>query len=176
MSVERRSQVGLSAMSGTFSAGTIRVPRAPAASERSVRERMKTTRQRNTPGELGLRAELYSRGLRFRVHFKPLAEIRREADIAFPKERVAVFVDGCFWHSCPLHGTLPRTNRAWWDLKLRSNRARDADTDARLLASGWESVRFWEHENAADAANALSCTLAVRRSNRTDPTLGRAEL
>jgi len=71
---------------------------------------------------------------------------RRRADLLFTRARVAVFVDGCFWHACPIHATQPTNNREWWAAKLRGNVARDRDTDARLTEQGWTSVRIWEHE------------------------------
>jgi DNA mismatch endonuclease (patch repair protein) len=79
-----------------------------------------------------------------------LPGLRRRADIVFTKQRVAVFVDGCFWHVCPLHATYPKSNAAWWRAKLAANVARDRDTDRRLAGAGWAVVRGWEHE-AADA-------------------------
>lgn len=80
---------------------------------------------------------------------------RRRADILFPRRRLAIFVDGCFWHSCPLHGTVPRTNNAWWATKLASNVARDRETDRRLFEAGWTVVRFWEHEDPVAAADLI---------------------
>jgi DNA mismatch endonuclease, patch repair protein len=87
--------------------------------------------------------------------------MRRRTDVAFPARKVAVFVDGCFWHGCPQHGTWPRANAAWWRAKIEGNAARDRDTDARLTAAGWAVLRFWEHEGAAGAAAAVA--RAVRR-------------
>lgn len=71
----------------------------------------------------------------------------------FPKRKVAVYVDGCFWHSCPVHATKPRNNAQWWADKLAANVARDRDTDEKLLAEGWRVVRIWEHEDPAVAAD-----------------------
>lgn len=108
---------------------------------------MKSQRQRDTAAEVALRSLLHRRGLRFRVHY-PLPNLRRRADIAFPRLRIAVFVDGCFWHGCPEHGTWPKRNADWWREKIEANRRRDADTDARLGDQGWKVVRIWEHEPA----------------------------
>ncbi|WP_082164331.1 very short patch repair endonuclease [Mycolicibacterium obuense] len=77
---------------------------------------------------------------------------RRRADIVFTRARIAVFVDGCFWHSCPKHGTSPKANAEWWREKLEMNVKRDRDTDSRLRAAGWTVIRIWEHEDSADAA------------------------
>jgi DNA mismatch endonuclease (patch repair protein) len=106
---------------------------------------MKSQRQRDTAAEKALRSLLHRRGLRFRVHYR-LPGLRRQADIAFPRARIAVFVDGCFWHGCPDHGTWPKENAVWWREKIEANQRRDADTDARLMEKGWSVIRVWEHE------------------------------
>lgn len=126
----------------------------PAASSEQIRARMATTKRRDTGPELALRSALHRMGLRFFVDRSVLGK-RRRADIVFPTERVAVFVDGCFWHSCPQHGTTPRRNRDWWIAKLEANRARDADTNEQLRAGGWTVVRFFEHEDTAAAAETV---------------------
>jgi DNA mismatch endonuclease, patch repair protein len=118
-----------------------------------VRERMRGQRERNTGIEMRLRSTLHRRGLRFRVHRRLLKGSRREADIVFPGARVAVFVDGCFWHGCPEHGTWPRNNRAFWRAKIRANIRRDRDTDNRLRAEGWRVIRVWEHDSTDVAAD-----------------------
>jgi DNA mismatch endonuclease (patch repair protein) len=121
--------------------------------------------QRDTQPELRLRSALHGLGLRYRVHLAPLGGVRRKADVAFPRQKVAVFVDGCFWHWCPEHGTLPRANRSWWEAKLLANRERDADTDRRLRAAGWESIRIWEHESVDVAAAQIRTVVWRRRAN-----------
>lgn len=83
----------------------------------------------------------------------PVAGVRRRADVLFTRARVAVFVDGCFWHGCPLHATSPRNNAEWWREKLAGNVRRDRDTDERLRQIGWTSVRIWEHEDMEVAAD-----------------------
>lgn len=107
--------------------------------------RMAATRGKDNPRELALRSLLHRRGLRFRVHYRIAALPRRSIDIAFPSRRLAVYSDGCFWHGCPLHATLPRTNGTWWREKLARNVERDRDTDHRLRTAGWRIVRIWEH-------------------------------
>ena len=89
-------------------------------------------------------------GLRYRVAWPVPGQRRRTIDIAFTRAHVAVYIDGCFWHGCPLHGTIPRSNSAWWQNKLEANRARDASANEQLHELGWTVLRFWEHE-APDA-------------------------
>ena len=110
-----------------------------------------------------MRRLLYSAGLRYRVDRAPLPGLRRRADVVFGPVRVAVFVDGCFWHGCPQHGTRPRSNEQWWHDKLERNRWRDRDTDDRLLAAGWQVLRVWEHEDPAAAAQRVQAAVRARR-------------
>jgi DNA (cytosine-5)-methyltransferase 1 len=137
----------------------------PRASSELIRIRMKTTKRRDTAPELALRSHLHRMGLRYAVD-RPIVGTRRRADIVFRRARVAVFVDGCFWHRCPDHGTLPKRSREWWRAKLDANRKRDADTDARLRDAGWAVLRFWEHDDPATAADLVSRTV---RSRATSP-------
>ena len=90
--------------------------------------------------------------MRYRVDFAPLLSLRRRADLVFTSVKLAVFIDGCFWHSCHVHGTLPKTNATYWLSKLEANEVRDRDTDERLCQAGWTVRRFWEHEPAPDVA------------------------
>jgi DNA mismatch endonuclease, patch repair protein len=120
--------------------------------DEGTRKRMSRQRSRDTDPERVLRSLLHRMGLRFRVHRRPVVGVRREADVVFPTARVAVFVDGCFWHRCPEHGTYPKNNGPWWEAKLAANAARDADTDQRLAEAGWQVVRVWEHEDSGRAA------------------------
>jgi DNA mismatch endonuclease, patch repair protein len=96
--------------------------------------------------ERTLRSLLHRSGLRFRKHTAPLPGLRCRADVVFPKRRIAVFVDGCFWHRCPLHGSRPKANTDWWQKKLEANVARDRRNDQALTAAGWHVLRFWTHE------------------------------
>lgn len=124
----------------------------PVPSSELASRRMKNTPTRDTPAELAIRRILHRRGLRYRVDYRPEASLRRKADIVFTRSRVAVFVDGCFWHHCPIHGTSPKSNSDWWRKKLADNVTRDRDTDERLTAAGWTVVRVWEHEQPDAAA------------------------
>lgn len=128
--------------------------RQPEASSSAALQRMKRQRQRDTKAELTIRRLLHGRGMRYRVHSAlPMDGVRRTVDILFPRARVAVFIDGCYWHACPVHGTRPKANSEWWAQKLDSNVARDRDTDRRLVAGAWTVVRIWEHEDPEAAAN-----------------------
>jgi DNA mismatch endonuclease (patch repair protein) len=110
--------------------------------------------------EQELRSELHRRGLRFRKHLNVLPGARCKPDVVFTRARVAVFLDGCFWHSCPLHGTASKSNPDWWAEKLRRNVERDRRNDALLTQAGWTVLRFWEHEPIASVADAISERLA----------------
>ena len=123
---------------------------------------MRGNRKRDTRPELALRRALHGLGLRYRVAARPATHLRWTADVVFSRARVAVFVDGCFWHSCPVHATTPTANREWWVAKLERNERRDRDTDAHLRRLGWTVLRFWEHEDACVAVDAIE--QAVRRS------------
>ncbi len=131
-------------------------------SSEAVSRRMSVARRRDTGPERALRSELHRLGLRFRVH-RRLAGLRREVDVVFGPARVAVFVDGCFWHGCPLHATWPKANAEFWRGKIETNRRRDVDTDARLGAAGWDVVRIWEHEDPAEAARLIAARVRARR-------------
>ncbi|MBY4205963.1 very short patch repair endonuclease [Rhodococcus fascians] len=123
--------------------------------------RLSKQRRRDTKPEVALRRELHRRGLRYFVDRAPLKGMRRRADLVFPRRKVAVYVDGCFWHSCPVHATKPRNNAQWWADKLATNVARDRDTDTRLIEEGWRVVRIWEHEDPVVAAQRVVDDLAA---------------
>lgn len=134
----------------------------PPASSPSVRARMQRTGPRDTAAERVVRKELHRRGLRYFVDRPVLAGTRRRVDIVFPRRRVAVFVDGCFWHSCPTHRSVPKANRDWWVAKLAANEARDRATDAQLEGAGWKVLRFWEHEDPVVVGDAIEATVRSR--------------
>lgn len=135
-------------------------PRSPIASSDAVRATMRANRGRDTGPELAVRRALHARGLRYRVHHPLPFNRRRRADIAFTRAKVAVFIDGCFWHGCPEHGTIPRRNSPYWSVKITTNRQRDADTTRRLEEDGWAVLRFWEHEAVDDVV--ARCLVALR--------------
>jgi DNA mismatch endonuclease (patch repair protein) len=123
---------------------------------------MRGNRAADTRPELALRSELHRRGYRFRKVAAPVHGLRCRADVVFVRARVAVFIDGCFWHRCPEHGTSPRTNSDYWSAKLDLNVARDRRNDDALSACGWTVVRVWEHENIVEAADRIAQILWER--------------
>jgi len=144
--------------------------RTPSASSATARQRMQATRQRDTAPELAARSELHRRGLRFFVDRSPLPLLRRRADIVFPRQRVAVYIDGCFWHGCPEHGTWPKANADWWRAKIKANRVRDRDTNRRLERAGWIAVHAWEHEAPKVTADRVARALRLGGAgDRGDP-------
>ncbi len=138
----------------------------PAASGSDVSRRMQATPQRDTPAELALRSRLHACGYRFLVDASPLPGMRRRADIVFRGARLAVYVDGCFWHSCPEHGTWPKANADWWQAKIKGNVARDRDTDSLLSAAGWRVVRIWEHESVGRGLRRVAVALGLAAEQR----------
>jgi DNA mismatch endonuclease (patch repair protein) len=131
----------------------------------------KANRRTGTGPELALRSALHRLGYRYRSdHLVRADGVRVHADLAFTRWRVAVFVDGCFWHGCPSHGTQPRANAAYWQPKLATNRERDRRVDRALTAAGWSVVRIWEHESAADAVDAVVAALRARGGARAHTT------
>ncbi|GAB3471576.1 hypothetical protein GCM10027519_46790 [Kineococcus endophyticus] len=154
---------------------------APPAFSTAVAGTMRRTGRRNTRPELALRREMHRRGLRYLVDATPPGtNRRRRSDLVFRGARVAVFVDGCFWHSCPVHVHRPKANAEWWRVKLVSITARDRDTDAALAAAGWHVVQVWEHEDPRAAADRVHGVVHVRRKPprrpRPVPTLAASSL
>lgn len=129
------------------------------ASSAQVRVTMRGNRSKNTTPEMKLRSMLHRRGLRYRVDKPPTPGTRRRADVVFPRERVAVFVDGCFWHGCPEHYRPSTKNMGFWEEKLATNRSRDAQTNEALAASGWTVIRVWEHEDVSRAADRIEAAV-----------------
>ncbi|MEV1067321.1 very short patch repair endonuclease [Streptomyces sp. NPDC050263] len=133
------------------------------ASSDAVRASMRANKSRDTKPELALRRAVHARGLRYRVAARPIKELRRTADLVFTKARVAVFLDGCFWHGCPEHHTVAVRNGGYWASKVERNRTRDVDTDRRLAEAGWTVVRVWEHEDPVQAATRVEKSVAEAR-------------
>lgn len=128
-------------------------PTSPVATKK-----MRSNRRSNTKPEVLLRSALHRSGLRFRKDFAirlPTGKVVH-SDIAFTRRKLAVFVDGCFWHCCPEHGTIPKSNQSYWVPKLRQNVDRDKAIDCELRAAGWRVIRVWEHMSPVDATKQIS--------------------
>ncbi len=129
---------------------------------------MRRNKRRDTRAEALVRSELHRLGLRFRKDFPLRVEGRLvRPDVVFTRSKLAVFVDGCFWHSCPVHGTQPRANSDYWGPKLALNVRRDGEVDAALIAAEWRILRFWEHECPAASAERIAEVLG---GNAGQPT------
>lgn len=129
-------------------APTFHVPAHPGSTGEAVSRRMSTLKRKDNDAELAVRRLLHAAGYRYRVHYPVPGLPRRTIDIAFTRVKIAVFVDGCFWHGCPDHGTRPRSNDRWWAVKIEANKSRDRDTTAHLEGIGWVVLRVWEHSPA----------------------------
>lgn len=135
----------------------------PPASSPQVLRRMQRMPRKDTAPEMALRRAIRSRGIGYRVDCRPEPSLRRKADIVFKSARVAVFVDGCFWHSCPKHRSVPKQNAGWWQTKLSGVIARDQDTARRLRELGWHVIRIWEHDDPNEQANKIANMVRARR-------------
>jgi len=128
----------------------------PRPSSKAARARMVAVRRKGTAAEIALREALDDLDLVYETNERPLSDLRRTADILFRDEKVAVFVDGCFWHGCPLHGTHAKSNKKFWAEKIKRNQKRDTDTNRRLEKAGWTVLRIWEHEDPVVAAKKIA--------------------
>ena len=145
--------------------------KTPLPSSAAARNRMKAVHQSGTAAELALREALVALGLSYEVNEQPLPDLRRQADILFRGEKIAVFVDGCFWHGCPIHGTQAKANAKFWADKIARNKERDRDTNQRLAEAGWTVVRIWEHEDPVEAADKIQALFhAANQGKASDGT------
>ncbi|MFH7336429.1 very short patch repair endonuclease [Streptomyces sp. KHY 26] len=138
-------------------------PEGSWASSAARRRNMQAIRSRDTKPERLIRRLVHAQGLRYRVAARPLPDLRRTADLVFRPAKVAVFIDGCYWHGCPEHYVPPRTNSGYWSEKVLRNVARDRDTDERLTEAGWLVLRFWEHEPSDVCADTIATVVSRRR-------------
>ncbi|WP_437583338.1 very short patch repair endonuclease [Paramicrobacterium sp. CJ85] len=136
------------------------------ASSEQARRTMLANRSKNTSPELAVRTLLHGRGLRYRTHFRPVPSMRRTADIVFTRRKIAVFIDGCFWHACPEHFIAPRSNSAYWGPKIAGNQRRDRETDEGLRVKGWVVLRFWEHQPPGEVADVIERVVATAQPPR----------
>jgi DNA mismatch endonuclease (patch repair protein) len=126
-----------------------------------VRRRMKRQGRRDTSVELAIRRQLHALGYRYRVDFRLEPSLRCRGDIVFTRRRVVVFVDGCFWHGCPVHATAPTNNAEWWRAKLDANIERDNRNRTALSQLGWTVIRVWEHEDSCGAVDRIRDALGT---------------
>lgn len=138
----------------------------PEPSSVAAFNRMRAVRTKDTAPEKAIRLLLYRSGLRYRVNVQPVRNLNRRADIVFRSVKVAVFVDGCFWHGCPKHGTQAKANAEFWRKKIERNKERDAETNRLLKRAGWKVIRVWEHENPQQAAKKI-CKVIQNQLSRT---------
>ncbi len=131
------------------------------ATSPAVRRVMQGNTSRDTKPEIAVRSAVHALGMRYRVSVRPLRDLRRTADLVFRNARVAVFVDGCFWHGCPEHHAPPKANASYWATKVQSNRDRDKDTTQRLREKGWTVLRFWSHEEPLSVATQIANVVAT---------------
>lgn len=136
--------------------------RAPRASSALVRRVMQANTGRETRPEQTVRRFLHRCGLRFRKNLRPLPALRCAADIVFPRAKLCIFIDGCFWHGCPKHFRVPASNSAWWAEKIEANRVRDRRNDQLLKRGGWRVIRLWEHEVTPGVLSALESKIRAR--------------
>ena len=137
-----------------------KVPAVPAASSEDRRRNMQANRRRDTKPERALRSALHRAGFRYRCDLRiDLPGGRVRPDIVFTRKRVAVFVDGCFWHCCPEHGSRPAVNQIYWSPKLARNVERDARNTKLLTDEGWVVLRIWEHEDIDSGFDRVIATL-----------------
>jgi DNA mismatch endonuclease (patch repair protein) len=125
---------------------------------------MRGNRSRDTKPELAVRRLIHAQGLRFRVNVRPLRDLRRTADIVFTRKRIAVFIDGCFWHGCHDHYIPSKSNREYWERKIAANAARDVETTQALSNAGWTVLRFWSHVSPEDIASSIAECVAIDRA------------
>ncbi|GHA70606.1 very short patch repair endonuclease [Streptomyces termitum] len=144
-------------------------PEGSWASSAARRRNMQAIRSRDTQPEQLVRRLLHAQGLRYRVAARPLPGLRRTADIVFRPVKVAVFIDGCYWHGCPEHYVPPRTNPGYWSDKVAGNMARDLDTNARLKEEGWTVLRFWEHDEPGECAALIAAEVEKLRARAQKP-------
>lgn len=140
------------------------------ASDARARKVMQGNRSRDTKPEMAVRRLLHARGLRYRVNFRPLPDLRRTADLVFTKARIAVFIDGCFWHGCSVHHRASKSNIGYWHVKIENNIQRDRETTEVLVAAGWTVMRFWSHDDPSSVATQIQRAFSAKNSPSIETT------
>jgi DNA mismatch endonuclease (patch repair protein) len=135
----------------------------PVASSMAALKRMQAAKPRDTAPEKAIRSALHRLGLRYSLDVKPVEDLNRRADILFRSLKIAVFVDGCFWHGCPIHGTQAKANAEFWRTKINRNQERDTQTTKYLEQAGWKVIRVWEHEDPILASKKIYRIVNQRR-------------
>ncbi|MBQ0867865.1 very short patch repair endonuclease [Streptomyces smyrnaeus] len=153
-------------MSSSEVVKTESLPEGSWASSAARRRNMQAIRSRDTTPERRIRQLVHARGARYRVSARPLPDLRRTADMVFRSAKIAVFIDGCYWHGCAEHYVPPKTNSGYWSDKVARNIARDRDTDQKLKEAGWLVLRFWEHEDSDACADKILTEVRDRRRRR----------
>ncbi|MGJ0384585.1 very short patch repair endonuclease [Paenarthrobacter nicotinovorans] len=138
------------------------------ASSPQIRKVMQNNKSRDTRPELAVRRAAHALGLRYRVSTRPLPDLPRTADMVFSKLRIAVFIDGCYWHKCPVHYRPSRTNETFWRTKIDRNVERDAETTTTLTEAGWKVLRFWSHEDPSAVAHVIQDVVTDFRIRQVD--------
>ncbi|QDP09006.1 very short patch repair endonuclease [Prescottella equi] len=156
----RSRENGIEVVNGTGNEEICRSQRVPRPATAGRARNMRAIRRSDTKPEVAIRSALHRRGFRFRKDFRlDLGDVKVRPDVVFTSRHVAVFVDGCFWHSCPQHGRPPASNEWYWAPKLRRTVERDRAADVALSGAGWTVVRVWEHEPVADAIGRVVAAL-----------------
>ena len=135
---------------------------------KAVSGAMRSMPEHSTAPEMAVRRRLFANGLRYRVQYPVPGAPRRSIDIAFPGKKIAVFIDGCFWHGCSEHRNIPAHNRDWWQNKIDQNRSRDRDTDEKLRAAGWLVLRYWEHDSTERIVSEIHEVIEMQENHRSN--------
>jgi len=140
----------------------------PAAISKAVSGAMRKMPEHSTGPEMAVRRLLFANGLRYRVQYPVPGAPRRSIDIAFPGKKIAIFIDGCFWHGCSEHRNIPSHNRDWWQNKIDQNRLRDRDTDEKLRGAGWLVLRYWEHDSTERIVSEIHEVIGMQENHRSN--------
>ena len=133
------------------------------ATNAATRRSMQGNKSKDTLAELAIRRALHAQGFRYRVNIRPLPTLRRTADVVFPRVKIAVFIDGCFWHACPIHYVEPKVHIDYWRPKIDRNHTRDVETTCLREQAGWTVMRFWGHQLSEEVAGEIAAAVRAAR-------------